>query len=90
VLFRGLRWLFLTHRGGIGKARNSGTFGCELLIQEQEAYLLPGKVTTFEQEFLSALSQVIWTQAILLALPAFITPVREVLFSLSPAPESAG
>ena len=60
----GLRWLFLTHRGGIGKAREiQETFGCELLIQEQEAYLLPGlKVTTFEQEYtLSFLSQVIWT-----------------------------
>lgn len=60
----GLRWLFLTHRGGIGKAREiQENFGCEILIQEQEAYLLPGlKVTTFEQEFpLSFLSQVIWT-----------------------------
>lgn len=39
----GVRWLFLTHRGGIGKTREiQETFGCEVLIQEQEAYLLPG------------------------------------------------
>ena len=60
----GVQWLFLSHRGGIGKTREiQETFGCEILIQEQEAYLLPGlKVTTFEQEFtLSPLAQAIWT-----------------------------
>ena len=47
----GVRWLFLTHRGAIGKAREiQQAFGCEILIQEQEAYLLPGlKVTRFKQ-----------------------------------------
>ncbi|WP_375494890.1 MBL fold metallo-hydrolase [uncultured Nostoc sp.] len=60
----GVRWLFLTHRGAIGKtAEFQQTFGCEVLIQEQEAYLLPGlTVTTFRQEFtLDAATQVIWT-----------------------------
>lgn len=60
----GVRWLFLTHRGAIGKtAEIQQTFGCELLIQEQEAYLLPGlSVTTFQREFtLSTLAQAIWT-----------------------------
>ncbi|MHC5596147.1 MAG: MBL fold metallo-hydrolase, partial [Nostoc sp.] len=60
----GVRWLFLTHRGAIGKtAEFQQTFGCEILIQEQEAYLLPGlTVTTFRQEFtLDAATQVIWT-----------------------------
>ncbi|WP_298918940.1 MBL fold metallo-hydrolase [uncultured Nostoc sp.] len=60
----GLRWLFLTHRGAIGKtAEIQQTFGCEVLIQEQEAYLLPGlTVTTFRQEFtFDAVVQVIWT-----------------------------
>ncbi|MCW5318554.1 MBL fold metallo-hydrolase [Nostoc sp. KVJ3] len=60
----GVRWLFLTHRGAIGKAAEIGqTFGCEVLMQEQEAYLLPGlTVTTFSQEFtLDAATQVIWT-----------------------------
>ncbi len=60
----GLRWLFLTHRGAIGKtAEIQQTFGCEVLIQEQEAYLLPGlTLTTFRQKFtLDASTQVIWT-----------------------------
>ncbi|MEH2292952.1 MAG: MBL fold metallo-hydrolase [Nostoc sp.] len=60
----GVRWLFLTHRGAIGKtAEIQQTFGCEVLVQEQEAYLLPGlTVTTFRQEFtLDAATQVIWT-----------------------------
>ena len=60
----GVQWLFITHRGAIGKARNiQETFGCEILIQEQEAYLLPKlKVTTFRQEFnLGNVGQVIWT-----------------------------
>ena len=59
-----MRWLFLTHRGGIGKAREiQETFGCDILLQEQEAYLLPGlRVTTFQQEFtLSSVAQTIWT-----------------------------
>ncbi|MBN3950859.1 MAG: MBL fold metallo-hydrolase [Nostoc sp. NMS7] len=60
----GVRWLFITHRGAIGKtAEIQQIFGCEVLIQEQEAYLLPGlTVTTFRQEFtLDAAIQVIWT-----------------------------
>jgi glyoxylase-like metal-dependent hydrolase (beta-lactamase superfamily II) len=49
----GLNWLALTHRGGIGQAPAIVTeFGCEVIIQEQEAYLLPDlKVTTFEHKF---------------------------------------
>ena len=59
----GVRWLFLTHRGAIGKAREiQQAFGCEILIQEQEAYLLPGlKVTRFKQDFNIGNAQVIWT-----------------------------
>ncbi len=59
----GVRWLFITHRGGIGKVREiSQAFGCDILIQEQEAYLLPRlDVRTFQQEFtLSPYSSVIW------------------------------
>ncbi|MFN6482613.1 MULTISPECIES: MBL fold metallo-hydrolase [unclassified Nostoc] len=62
--YGGVRWLFLTYRGAIGKtAEFQQTFGCEVLIQEQEAYLLPGlTLTTFRQEFtLDAATQVIWT-----------------------------
>ncbi|MBD6616084.1 MBL fold metallo-hydrolase [Komarekiella sp. 'clone 1'] len=60
----GVRWLFLTHRGAIGKtAEIQQTFESEILIQEQEAYLLPGlTVTTFSQEFtIDSTIQVIWT-----------------------------
>ena len=60
----GVRSLFITHRGGIGKTRQiQQTFECGVLIQEQEAYLLPGlRVTTFGHEFdLSPSAEAIWT-----------------------------
>ncbi len=60
----GVDWLFLTHRGAIGKtAEIQQIFGCKILIQEQEAYLLPGlTVTSFSQEFtIDAETQAIWT-----------------------------
>lgn len=61
----GVRWLFLTHRGGIGKnvKQIQSVFGCDVLIQEQEAYLLPEvEVTRFEREFsLSASCSALWT-----------------------------
>jgi glyoxylase-like metal-dependent hydrolase (beta-lactamase superfamily II) len=59
-----VRWLFLTHRGGIGKVKKlQQALSCEILIQEQEAYLLPGlEVTTFQQEFmLTPSASAIWT-----------------------------
>lgn len=60
----GVSWLFITHRGGIGKAREiQQAFGCRVSIQEQEAYLLPKlDVTTFRQELaLTPQTQAIWT-----------------------------
>ncbi|HIK07327.1 MAG TPA: MBL fold metallo-hydrolase [Trichormus sp. M33_DOE_039] len=60
----GVKWLFITHRGAIGKTSEiQQNFGCEVLIQEQEAYLLPGlTVTTFTQELtLDATTKLIWT-----------------------------
>jgi glyoxylase-like metal-dependent hydrolase (beta-lactamase superfamily II) len=60
----GVRWLVITHRGAIGKTTElQQALGCEIIIQEQEAYLLPGlTVTTFTQEFsLSSTARVIWT-----------------------------
>ncbi|GAB1545080.1 MBL fold metallo-hydrolase [Scytonema sp. NUACC21] len=63
-LHGGVRYLFLTHRGAIGKTQEiQKIFNCEILIQEQEAYLLPGlTVTTFTQEFtLNSTLQLIWT-----------------------------
>jgi glyoxylase-like metal-dependent hydrolase (beta-lactamase superfamily II) len=59
-----VRWFFITHRGAIGKAAEiQKALNCEILIQEQEAYLLPGlTVTTFNQEFtLDDTIQMIWT-----------------------------
>lgn len=60
----GIRWLFLTHRGGMGKVKEiQQKFQCTVLVQEQEAYLLPGiEVTSFQQDLrLSSLSEAIWT-----------------------------
>ncbi len=60
----GVNWLFLTHRGGIGKAAEiQQALNCQILIQEQEAYLLPGvPVQTFSQEFpLMPNFSAIWT-----------------------------
>ncbi len=60
----GVRSLFLTHRGGIGKVSEiQHAFQCEIFIQEQEAYLLPGLAPTpFQQEFaLSSNTHALWT-----------------------------
>ena len=48
----GVSTLLITHRGGIGRAREiQEAMKCKILIQEQEAYLLPGlAVTPFQQE----------------------------------------
>jgi glyoxylase-like metal-dependent hydrolase (beta-lactamase superfamily II) len=49
----GVNWLAITHRGGIGQTTAIATeLGCEAIVQEQEAYLLPElKVTTFQHKF---------------------------------------
>ncbi|XQQ05154.1 MAG: MBL fold metallo-hydrolase [Leptolyngbya sp. IPPAS B-1204] len=60
----GIRWLFLTHRGGMGKVKEiQQAFQCQILVQEQEAYLLPGlELTVFQHAFqLSPNSEAIWT-----------------------------
>ncbi|MEM8778983.1 MAG: MBL fold metallo-hydrolase [Cyanobacteria bacterium P01_G01_bin.49] len=49
----GAKWLFLTHRGGISQSlkRLQKSLACEIVMQEQEAYLLPDlNITPFEQE----------------------------------------
>lgn len=54
LLQQGVRWLYLTHRGAIGKKVKlmQAELGCEVIIQEQEAYLLPDvSVTTFREKF---------------------------------------
>lgn len=47
----GVRWLFITHRGAIGKAAAlQKALGCTVVMQEQEAYLLPqAEVQSFGQ-----------------------------------------
>ena len=63
-LHGGVRWLFLTHRSAIAlTAKIQQTFSLEILIQEQEAYLIPGlTLTTFEKEFtLNSVARLIWT-----------------------------
>ncbi len=60
----GVRLLFLTHRGALARAREiQEATGCDILIQEQEAYLLPGlNLTVFEREFaVSDRTCVFWT-----------------------------
>jgi glyoxylase-like metal-dependent hydrolase (beta-lactamase superfamily II) len=60
----GLTQLAITHRGSIGKATAIAThFGCEVIIQEQEAYLLPElKVTTFHSKFnINDTMSLLWT-----------------------------
>ncbi|MBF2002327.1 MAG: MBL fold metallo-hydrolase [Synechococcales cyanobacterium M58_A2018_015] len=60
----GVRWLFITQRGAIADVGElQATFNCQVLIQEQEAYLLPGlEVTRFQHQFqLSPTSEALWT-----------------------------
>ncbi len=60
----GVSFLLLTHRGGIGRAQEfQNSFGCKILIQEQEAYLLPGlDVAPFQHECnLTENAFAIWT-----------------------------
>ncbi len=60
----GTNWLAITHRGGIGKATTIATeLGCEVIIQEQEAYLLPEiAATTFRDKFsINDTIQALWT-----------------------------
>ncbi len=58
-------WLVITHRGGIGKQvlQMQEALECEIIIQEQEAYLLPEvKVTTFvDNLILTPEIELIWT-----------------------------
>ncbi len=61
----GVKWLILTHRYGISQHvdRIKTTYQCEVVIQEQEAYLLPEtKVTSFRENFsLDNALELIWT-----------------------------
>jgi glyoxylase-like metal-dependent hydrolase (beta-lactamase superfamily II) len=60
----GIRWLFLTHRGGRGEVKAMQQhFNFPVVVQEQEAYLLPDcKITAFAQELkLTPEISLLWT-----------------------------
>jgi glyoxylase-like metal-dependent hydrolase (beta-lactamase superfamily II) len=61
----GVRQLVMTHRGGMGKVREiQEAFDCDVIVQEQEAYLLPNvpKVISFQERLTIAPEiQIIWT-----------------------------
>lgn len=60
----GVRWLVITHRGGLGKVKEiQAALQCQVVIQEQEAYLLPEvEVVSFHHDLtLGDRIQVIWT-----------------------------
>jgi glyoxylase-like metal-dependent hydrolase (beta-lactamase superfamily II) len=61
----GIATLVITHRGGIGEkvARFQGEFGCKIVIQEQEAYLMPEveKIVFREELSLSEGCFLLWT-----------------------------
>ena len=61
----GIKYFYITHRGAISNQIKPiyEIFNCEIIIQEQEAYLLPEiNVTSFEKEIsLSEETKGIWT-----------------------------
>jgi len=60
----GVHKLFLSHRGAIGQVEEFQTaLGCEVVMQEQEAYLLPNlRPTPFQQTLdLSPSCRALWT-----------------------------
>lgn len=60
-----VKWLVITHRQRIGAdvAKIQQTLGCQIAIQEQEAYLLPNlTVTAFQEQLkLSEECDLLWT-----------------------------
>ncbi|MEM9451683.1 MAG: MBL fold metallo-hydrolase [Cyanobacteria bacterium P01_E01_bin.6] len=60
----GVQWIFLTHRTGKGAIQHvQKAFGCPILVQEQEAYLLPeATLISFQHEHqLTDGMMVFWT-----------------------------
>jgi len=60
----GINTLFITHRGGMAQVKEwQSAFNCAVLIQEQEAYLLPNieKEAFGRDRTLSPTSRVFWT-----------------------------
>ncbi|NEP60943.1 MAG: MBL fold metallo-hydrolase [Symploca sp. SIO2G7] len=59
-----LRWLVITHRGGRSRVRDwQARFACDVVVQEQEAYLLPRVDSqTFHRELvLTPQHRLLWT-----------------------------
>ncbi|MGD1852936.1 MAG: MBL fold metallo-hydrolase [Leptolyngbyaceae cyanobacterium] len=60
----GVRWLVITHRGGHSRVRDwQAKFSCDVVVQEQEAYLHPQvKTQTFGREHvLTDQHRLVWT-----------------------------
>ena len=61
----GIKHLIITHRGGIGKSimQMQQEFNCQVIVQEQEAYLLPEiKIVSFADNLtISPDLELIWT-----------------------------
>lgn len=60
----GVQWLVITHRGGGSRVRDWQTrFDCDVILQEQEAYLLPQvKTQTFHRHWaLTPHHRLLWT-----------------------------
>jgi glyoxylase-like metal-dependent hydrolase (beta-lactamase superfamily II) len=61
----GVRWWVITHRNGMGNvAPIQAVLQCELVLQEQEAYLLPlidNRVTYHQQMDFGDIATVLWT-----------------------------
>ena len=60
----GIKWLVITHRGGSSRVREwQGHFDCDVVLQEQEAYLLPQvDMQTFHHDLmLTPTHRLLWT-----------------------------
>ncbi|MEM7065982.1 MAG: MBL fold metallo-hydrolase [Cyanobacteria bacterium P01_B01_bin.77] len=60
----GVQWLIITHRGGSSRVRDwQSRFECEVVLQEQEAYLLPQVETrSFHRDLvLTPYHRLVWT-----------------------------
>lgn len=60
----GIKWLVITHRGGSSRVRDwQSRFECEVVVQEQEAYLLPQVETQpfHRDRVLTPCHRLVWT-----------------------------